>query len=144
MLVFMLVWLLLIFCCVYAAMMGGTTGKIGAALIVVATIATAIAQHFGHWTETNLPVLVIDLIVLAALYALALKSEVYWPIWAVGFHLISVTGHVATMIMPDFRSSVYYMFNGMWAIFIQVAMVWGITLDRFFMPDDRRPNQPAA
>jgi hypothetical protein len=133
MLVFLLVWLLLIFCSIYAAVMGGHTGKIGAAVNVSATVATAVAQRFGPWSETHWPVMMIDLLVLAALYALALKSKVHWPIWAAGFHIITVAGHVATIIMPDFRSSVYYMFNGMWAIFVQLAMVWGITLDRFYL-----------
>jgi hypothetical protein len=130
MLVMVLVWILLVLCSLYAAVAGGTTGKIGAALNVGATVATYFAQKFAAWTELHLPVLVIDLALLAALYGLALKSKVYWPMWAAGFHLITVGVHGATLIAPEFRSSVYYYVNGMWAIFVQMAMVWGITLDR--------------
>ena len=134
MLINILVWMLLALCSAYAAVAGGTTGRIGAALNVGATIATLYAQDIMPWTQTHIPVLIVDVLLMAALFALAMKSKVYWPIWAAGFHLITVTGHAATLLSPDFRSSLYYYFNGMWAIFVQMAMVWGITLDRVMIP----------
>jgi hypothetical protein len=130
----LLVWILLALCSIYAAVVGGPTGRVGAGLNVGATVATYFAFQFGPWTETHIPVLIIDVILLLALYALALKSRVYWPIWAAGFHLITVAVHGATLIAPDFRSTLYYYVNGMWAIFVQMAMVWGITLDRLHRP----------
>ena len=126
----MLIWLLLILCSIYAALAGGTAGRIGAGLIVAATVATWLVQGSERWAQTNIPVMFVDIALMAAFYALALKSNVYWPIWAAGFHLITITGHAATFIIPDFRSSLYYYFNGMWALFVQMSMVWGITLDR--------------
>jgi hypothetical protein len=137
MFIIVLVWSLLALCSAYAAAMGGTAGKIGAALNVSATVATLVASQAGVWSETHYPVLVVDLLLMVALYALAIKSNVYWPIWAAGFHLITMAGHAATVIMPDFRSSLYYTFNGMWAVFVQMAMVWGITLDRFHLPKEQ-------
>ena len=134
MLINILVWMLLALCSVYAAVAGGETGRIGAALNVGATVATLFAQDAMPWTQTHIPVLIVDVVLMAALFALAMKSQAYWPIWAAGFHLITVTGHAATLIAPDFRSSLYYYFNGMWAIFVQMAMVWGITLDRMMIP----------
>jgi hypothetical protein len=134
MLIIILVWMLLVLCSVYAALAGGTTGRIGAALNVGATLATLFAQYAMPWSQTHIPVLIVDVLLMGALFALAMKSQVYWPIWAAGFHLITVTGHAATLIAPDFRSSFYYYFNGMWAIFVQMAMVWGITLDRMMIP----------
>jgi hypothetical protein len=137
MLILILVWTLLALCSAYAAAMGGVTGRIGAALNVAATVATLFAQQIGPWSQTHIPVLIIDLLLLLALYLLALNSRVYWPIWAAGFHLITVAGHAATVVVPDFRSSLYYLFNGMWAIFVQMAMVWGITQDRFYLPKNQ-------
>ena len=134
MLIFVLVWMLLVLCSLYAAILGGKTGRIGAALNVAATVATLLALQIDSWSQTNLPVFVIDFLMLIALFWLAIRSEAYWPIWAAGFHLITVTGHAATMISPDFRWPLYYYFHGMWAIFVQMSMVWGVTLDRFTMP----------
>lgn len=133
----LLIWMLLALCSIYVAIAGGTTGRIGAALTIAATVATWFAQYAGLWSQTHLPVMLIDMVLMAAFYALALKSNVYWPIWAAGFHLITITGHAATFIVPDFRSSLYYYFNGMWALFVQMAMVLGITFDRNSMP---QPN----
>ncbi len=137
MLIFILVWMLMVFCSVYAAVAGGTTGRIGAALNVGATLATYLVLEVDTWSQTNLPVFMVDIAMLIALVWLALKSEAYWPIWAAGFHLITVLGHAATMISPDFRWPLYYYFHGMWAIFVQMAMVWGVTLDRIAMPKQR-------
>jgi hypothetical protein len=134
MLIFILVWMLMVLCSVYAAVAGGTTGRIGAALNVGATLATYLVLKVDTWSQTNFPVFIVDVAMLIALVWLALKSQAYWPIWAAGFHLITVLGHAATMISPDFRWPLYYYFHGMWAIFVQMAMVWGITLDRMAMP----------
>jgi hypothetical protein len=137
MFIILVIWTLLALCSFYSAAFGGATGRIGAALTIGATIATYFAQEFGPWTQTHVPVMIIDLMLLVAFYILALKSRVYWPIWAAGFHLITVAVHGATMMVPDFRSTLYYYVNGMWAIFVQMAMVWGITLDRFFQTPER-------
>lgn len=137
MLIMVLIWVFLALCSVYAAVFGGRDGLIGVILIVAATLATWFAQYFRPWSHTNFPVLFIDASLLLAFYILALRSRVFWPIWATGFHLITVAGHAATMVAPGFNSSIYYYFNGMWAIFVQMAMVWGITLDRFFLPRDQ-------
>jgi hypothetical protein len=137
MLIFILVWTLLITCSVYAALAGGVSGRIGATLNIGATLATYAVLEIGSWSATNLPVFMVDFLLMIALFWLALKSDAYWPIWAAGFHLITVLGHAATMIAPDFRWSLYYYFHGMWAIFVQMAMVWGIMLDRMAMPRHR-------
>lgn len=134
MLILILVLMLLLLCSGYAAIAGGTSGRIGAALNIGATLATYLVLEVDSWSATNLPVFMVDVLMMIALFWLALKSEAYWPIWAAGFHLITVTGHAATMISPDFKWSLYYYFHGMWAIFVQMSMVWGITLDRFYMP----------
>lgn len=126
----LLVWTLLALCSFYAAALGGPSGRIGAGLVLAATIATYLVQGSERWAQTNIPVMFVDLALMAAFYALALRSKVYWPIWAAGFHLITIAGHAATFIIPDFRSSLYYYFNGMWAVFVQMSMVVGITLDR--------------
>lgn len=137
MLIFILVWTLLVTCSVYAALAGGVSGRIGATLNIGATLATYAVLEIGSWSATNLPVFMVDFLLMIALFWLALKSDAYWPIWAAGFHLITVLGHAATMIAPDFRWSLYYYFHGMWAIFVQMAMVWGIMLDRMAMPRHR-------
>lgn len=137
MLIATLVWMLLALCSIYIALAGGTAGRIGAALNIGATMATLFAQQMDTWSQMHLPVLLIDLLMMVALFWLAMKSRVFWPIWAAGFHLITVLGHAATLIAPGFSSTLYYFFHGMWAVFVQLAMVWGVTLDRFAFQGSR-------
>jgi hypothetical protein len=99
-------------------------------LLIAATIATWRVELSSSWASTNVPVMIIDIALLVGLYVLALRSNVYWPIWVAGFHLLAVAGHVASVIMPDFRLGIYWRFSGIWSVLGQMAMVIGISLDR--------------
>lgn len=125
-----LFWLLLSLCCSFAASAGGKSGRIGAALLMAATLATWLLENTSSWSQTHWPVMAIDLLLFCGLYFLALRSEAYWPIWAAGFHLLTVAGHFASIIMPDFRMGIYWRFSGVWAILVLMAMVVGISVDR--------------
>jgi hypothetical protein len=125
-----MVWMLLLSCSLYAAIFGGKSGLAGAGINIIGTLGTFVVQSVQAWHATHIPVMIVDLLVMIGFYALAMNSKVYWPIWAAGFHLITVAGHLATVIIPGFWSTLYYYFNGMWAVFIQMAMVWGVMLDR--------------
>lgn len=125
-----LFWLLLALCCSFAAFAGGKSGRIGVALLMAATLATWLLEFTSGWSQTNWPVMTIDILLFCGLYFLALRSDAYWPIWAAGFHLLTVAGHFASIIMPDFRMGIYWRFSGVWAILVLMAMVVGISVDR--------------
>jgi hypothetical protein len=128
--VLILFWLLLATCCIFAAVAGGRTGRIGAGLQIAAVIATWHFELSIGWASTNVPVMIIDVMLLVGFYSLALRSKAYWPIWAAGFHLLTVAGHIASMIMPDFRLGIYWRFSGIWSILVMMTMIVGISLDR--------------
>jgi hypothetical protein len=127
-----LFWILISLCCSFAALAGGSSGRHGAWLILVATVATWLLELSSSWTKTHVPVMMIDILLLIGLYHLALQSKVYWPIWASGFHMLTVAGHIATIIMPDFRLGIYWRFSGIWSVLVLMAMVIGISLDRHY------------
>jgi hypothetical protein len=129
-----LYWLLAGTCCAFAAIAGGSTGRAGAAMIVTASIATAVGGQFGSWGETHLPVMIIDLILLAGFYWLALRSDSFWPIWATGFHLLSVIGHFAMYFSESVREMLYFAFGAFWSLPVLLAMVIGILRDRTIRP----------
>ena len=143
MLVAILFWLLLALCCSFAAVAGGSTGKTGAAMLIISTLATTAAttifQPATGWSETHVPVMAIDILLLCGLYMLALRSEAYWPLWATGFHLLTVSGHFATIIMPDFRLGVYFRFSSLWSLLVLMSMVVGISIDRSHPPVRSQP-----
>jgi hypothetical protein len=54
MLIMVLVWSLLALSCLYASFAGGTSGRIGAALMVTATVATLFAEQLSPWSHTQI------------------------------------------------------------------------------------------
>lgn len=128
-----LYWVLALVCCGFAAAAGGRSGRIGALMIMTASVASAAGARFGTWGETHLPVMAIDLILLAGFYWLALKSDSYWPIWATGFHLLSVISHLAMFISDSVRQILYFSFGAFWSLPVLLAMVIGIARDRRIM-----------
>jgi hypothetical protein len=124
-----LFWLLLALCCTFAATVGGQSGRVGSMMLIGASIATWLWELSSSWAQTHIPVMVIDIMLFVGLYALAIRSKSYWPIWATGFHLLTVAGHFASFIMPDFRLGIYWRFSGIWAVLVLMAMVIGISID---------------
>ncbi len=125
-------WALILAACGYAVMFGGWEGRCATAILVVASIATALSNKWFHvhWHETNISVFVIDIATFAALYMVAAASHRWWPIWMAAFQFNSVAGHVATMISPEFKNLVYQGYSGLWAIPCVLVMVYGIWRDR--------------
>jgi hypothetical protein len=134
-LVINLFWVLALLCCAFAAIAGGRSGRTGAAMIMAASVASAVGGQFGSWGHTHIPVLTIDLLLLGGFYWLAMKSDSYWPIWATGFHLISVLAHLAVFASEGVRQMLYFGFGAFWSLPVMLAMVIGIAQDQ------RRPSQ---
>mgnify|MGYP001175091235 FL=1 len=129
-LVINLYWVLALLCCGFAAVAGGRSGRIGASMIITASVASVVGEQFGTWNQTHIHVMTIDFILLARFYSLALRSKSYWPIWVTGFHLISVFSHIAVLFADDVRQMLYYGFGAFWSLPILLAMVIGISRDR--------------
>lgn len=129
-LVISLFWIFAALCCGYTAIAGGKTGRTGAAMIMTASVASAIGGEFGSWAQTHIPVMAIDLFLLLGFYWLALRSDSFWPIWATGFHLISVTSHLAVLLGDGVRQMLYYGFGAFWSLPVMLAMVIGTAMDR--------------
>jgi hypothetical protein len=132
-----LFWSMSLSACVYALLLGGWEGRWTTLIIILASLATLLANHlmrsyWSHlfWVDTNLAVLAIDLVTFLAMYVIAAKSMRWWPIWVAAFQLNSVVAHVATTVDPAFSAIVYQGYEGMWAIPGQLVMIFGIYRDR--------------
>jgi hypothetical protein len=121
---------MLLACSVYASILGGRTGRMGAAIFVIATVLSNIAARYNpNWASTSFGVMWVDTGCLVGLLVLALRSNRYWPIWALGFQTIAVATHLATIIAPDIVPRAYQAIAAFWSIPILAAMVTGTTLD---------------
>lgn len=127
-----LFWTLMILCCGYAALFGGREGRMMAALYVSAVILTVPAQLVQRdWgTGMNVPVFIVDLGLMIGLYVFAMRSNRYWPLWVAGFHIITLTAHLATLATPTYGSRVYYGLATLWAVPKLLVIAIGVELDR--------------
>jgi hypothetical protein len=120
----------LLLCAAYASVNGGRTGKAGSAIFIVASITTvAAAQTNPNWAGTSLGLFAVDAGCLLALLILALMSNRFWPIWALGFQIVAVATHVATLSIPDVVPKSFQALLSFWTIPILWAMVVGTHKD---------------
>ncbi|MBL0923198.1 MAG: hypothetical protein IBJ12_01845 [Sphingomonadaceae bacterium] len=121
----------LVLCVLYGWLLGGRTGKIGAAIFVTASLLTGVAATISRgWASTSYLVLSVDAACLLALAALAFNSTRFWPIWAVGFQIVGVATHVATIWIPEIVPKAYHAMQSFWSIPILWVMVAGTRQDR--------------
>jgi hypothetical protein len=101
--------LLLFAICGYALWRGGPPERWGGVSCLIASAATLVAPLPGGPVFRSLEVelLVIDLVLLAALLALALKANRYWPIWAAAAHSTAVAVHAAKALNPSLVWPIY-------------------------------------
>lgn len=120
----------LILCSVYAWVLGGKTGRAGAAIFLISSLCSflAVRAHPG-WVTTDFGLLCVDLGCFIALYMLSLRSSRYWPIWALGFQMVAIITHIATIIAPDIVPTAYQAIASFWSIPILGVMVMGTRLD---------------
>lgn len=121
----------LILCVGYASINGGRTGRAGAIIFVVATVLSAGAAALNPtWASTSYGLFAVDTGCLLALVVLAMNSNRFWPIWALGFQTVAVATHIATMWLPDIVPVSYQALLSFWAIPILWVMVTGTRKDR--------------
>jgi hypothetical protein len=115
----------------YALVFGGRTGRAAVAIFGAASGLTSFATQINpDWVSTSYGVFMVDAACLLALLLLALLSDRYWPIWAVGFQAVSVATHLATIVAPDILPKAYQAIAAFWSLPILAVMVVGTNLDR--------------
>ena len=116
----------LVVCTAFALRHGGRSERAGALIIFVGSaLSIAIQQSaFFDWRFARGGLIAVDVGVLIAFGALALRSERFWPLWATAFHLIAVTTHLVVFFEPRRILQAYAIAQGFWAypmLFLIVA-----------------------
>ena len=120
----------LLLCVAYASVNGGRTGKAGSAIFILATLLSEAAVRMNpDWAGTSLGLFAVDAGCLLALLILALMSNRFWPIWALGFQTAAVATHLATLSIPDAVPKSLQALLSFWTIPILWVMVAGTHKD---------------
>lgn len=93
----------------FAFSIGGRPERQVAVMLIAATAASKIVawQPFAHFGRFEPLLFVIDLLLLAGLGQVAMRSDRYWPIWLTALHAYSLVAHIARLLMPSTALAVY-------------------------------------
>ena len=122
-------WTLLALTCAYALIRGGRDERVIAIVCLIASVVTAFV--LSPWTERYAQIeageMLVDLGVLAAFIAVALRSDRYWPLWVAGLQLTSSIAHLMKGIHIDLLPQAYAAATKAWSypiLFIILIGTW--------------------
>ncbi|HEX8574445.1 MAG TPA: hypothetical protein VF759_17020 [Allosphingosinicella sp.] len=148
----------LLVCCGYAFWRGGLPERIGASIFVAGVVLTRIAVSGAatRYSSIEAGVLIVDAVVLAALLALALQANRFWPLWVTALHAIGTAAHAVKLTNPEVIRWAYAFALAFWSypmLFLLALGTWNhqkrlarFGVDRSWSSFSRRsgPRPPAG
>jgi hypothetical protein len=99
---------LLLAVCGYAAIRGGAPERIVAGLFFAAALATiGVQQMRAEFSDTEVGTLIVDALLLVALFAVSLQANRYWPLWVTAIHTLAVAVHGVKIAEPSLLPAIY-------------------------------------
>lgn len=109
--------LLLAGCWTYALWQGGAPERTGATIMVASFIPSAatVSSPVVSFEFLETGVLTIDVLCLAAVVALAIRAERFWPLWVAALQLLTVAAHGVKLVEPDMLRRAYAFLIVVWS-----------------------------
>lgn len=124
-------WVLLAACWIYASLRGGPPERLGAAILVLFSLLTALTiPNHARFRFLETQILVIDLLCLTAFVILALRADRFWPLWVAALQLLGVASHGVKFLEPDLFSRTYAFMLAIWSYPIIAIMIVGTARHR--------------
>ena len=92
---------------VVAVRRGGILERSAAYTALIASACTTIMSPAPLWTDIEINIFVIDLVVLVSFWLIALKTERFWPYWITGWQLIAIFGHLQKLMFSEILAQPY-------------------------------------
>lgn len=124
---YLIFWSLLLLTFAYALWRGRGDEKIAAAVALLATIATQFVMPPPslRYSGIQFSLVAIDIAVLAAFVAIALRSERFWPLWVAGLQLTNSMAHLMKGIESDLIPKAYAAAAVFWSYPILLTIIVG-------------------
>lgn len=108
---------LMISCTAFALWKGGPPEKVTAILFTLGAYYTAAAfsASIPTYRSVEVGVLIVDLFLLVALVALALRADRFWPLWVAALQLVGTAAHAAKFVDPNIAGRTYAFLLAVWA-----------------------------
>jgi hypothetical protein len=118
---------LLLAVCAYAFMAGRSDERSAAAICLIATLATrfVLSPLTSRYSGIEGGVLLVDVLVLAAFTAIALRSDRFWPLWVAGLQLTTILAHLLKAAKFDLLPEVYAAAARFWVYPILIILLIG-------------------
>ncbi len=86
---------------------GGPFERWAAYTALIASVLTSAVSPFPTWTDIELNIFVIDLLVLLSFWFIAIKTQSFWPYWITGWQLIAIFGHIQKFMFSEILARPY-------------------------------------
>src|SRR5882757_7154799 len=119
-------------CAGFAIWRGGAPERVAAGSLLLAALATALSftAFQGRFQRPEIGVMVTDMLLVAALYSLALRSNRIWPMLLAALQLSSVLVHLAKIVDLAMAAWVYQFLLKIWAYPMIALLVVGTVRHR--------------
>ena len=86
---------------------GARSEKWGAVTALAGSVASTVTALNANWSGLIVQLLLVDLMVLASFWWLALNSRRFWPYWVTGWQLVAVLVHLQRALFADILPEPY-------------------------------------
>lgn len=104
---------------------GGWPERVTALAMASAWVATALFQSSLQRFGVQTGVMIIDILLLAILLFVALKSDRWWPMWGTAFQAINVVIHLAVLADAKIWGWAYFMGGAVFSYLTMFALFVG-------------------
>ena len=103
----LLYYIVLVATVVAAFWRGARSERWGAVTSLAGSLASTLTALNANWSGLIVQLLVVDLLVLASFWWLAIHSRRYWPYWVTGWQLVAVLVHLQRALFDDILPAPY-------------------------------------
>lgn len=108
---------------------GGTDERLAATAIVAATFLSPVVRARGY-AGLELGLVLVDTGLFLALVGIALRSRSFWPMWAAGFQLCGLAGHLAAAKSSAMVPAAYAETLAIWSYAVLATLLVGTLVER--------------
>jgi hypothetical protein len=104
---------------------GGWPERTAAIAMVAAWLGSGLVQNGMQLWGLQIGVMLIDLVLLAVLLAIALRSDRWWPMWASAFHGLGALLHFAVLVDAKVWGRTYFIAGSLFSFLTLAALLVG-------------------
>lgn len=114
--------------CGVVAWRGGLDERLAAGAIALAAVLSPFVKSRGY-AGPEVGLILVDLGLFIALAAISLRSRAFWPMWAAGFQLCGLAGHLAAAKSNAVVPAAYAETLAVWAYAVMASLLVGTLME---------------